>query len=118
MVLGCLLAAGCSQGVQEAHVPKDNLPEQAASKYERVFDASGGEKRPRYIPAEERQVDYVEIGPPLSVSLGHAVDGGAWKMAKHDGGIIGFADGSREELKSLTLVFDNYTNKLVAIEVP
>jgi hypothetical protein len=81
-----------------------------------VYTYDGKGARPQYIPDKKKEVKSILVGRYLSGGVGHAVDGGSWGLESYAYGKVEFADGTTIEHDRFTLVYDNSTGKLAAIE--
>ncbi|MBS1708164.1 MAG: hypothetical protein JSS65_05510 [Armatimonadetes bacterium] len=110
-----LFTAGCTNQPGRAAATKSHeVP--ALPKYDVKYSYSGEIWRPEYIPDKKRLVQTVSVGRNLSGSVVEDGKGGSWSLQSYEDGIVRFTDGSSARLKSLTLVYDNGSGSLAAIE--
>lgn len=82
----------------------------------RVYTHTAEVARPQYIPDKSKRVESVSVGRILSSGIGDAADGGAWAIVSYAYGRVTFDDGTVKEHEPISLVYDNWSGKLVAVE--
>ncbi len=85
--------------------------------YKRAYQYRMGAKRIDFEPDKNLLVETVDVAGPARISNAMTTSGYCWELKLYDGGVVTFADGQTKKYRSLTLVYDPFSEEQpVAVE--